>query len=378
MTVPGSVPIAFTADGQPIFPAPAPALGQLAPWGLMADGLPIWPVAAGVVSPDQAQPIGVRPDGTYVFGTLVSEPTPATASDEASEPLGQTLAAPAGFMTAPSGAGPTSASGWGVSSGQVLGGGVNAPSNQSGDVRPLWKKKRFFLPAAGLSVLLVAGALSDPETTVVTEAGSVAQSQPPTQSAEQAAADAAAAEKAAAEKAAADKAAAERAAADKAAAEKAAAEKGPKDQQAVLAAVVAGREGYEDSDNELKQRQVQAQRSRALRAAVPTLKVVNWVGEIRSIDTNSEGKAVLELNIGDDTKVSTWNNALSDIGDDTLIPLDSPIYAVLVNLEEGAKIRFSGTFFRDDEQGLKETSLTFNGQMKTPNFLMRFSSIAPL
>jgi hypothetical protein len=199
--------------------------------------------------------------------------------------------------------------------------------------------------------------------------------------ADKAAADKSAADKAAADKAAADKAAADKAAADKAAADKAAADKaaaGPPDQQALLQAVIAGREGYESTDNELKQRQAQRARKEALRAAVPNLKVQDWVGEIRSIDTNGEGKAVLELSIGADTKVATWNNALSDIGSDTLISMDSPMYETLVTLEKGDRVRFSGSFFSDDEQGLEERSLTFHGQMKTPNFVFRFSSIKPL
>jgi uncharacterized protein YheU (UPF0270 family) len=100
------------------------------------------------------------------------------------------------------------------------------------------------------------------------------------------------------------------------------------------------------------------------------------VGEIRSIDTNGEGKAVLELNIDDDTKLGTWNNAFSDFEEHTLIPVDSAMYETLVNMNEGDHIRFSGTFFRDNEQGLKEKSITFEGQMQTPNFVFRFSSIS--
>ena len=49
-----------------------------------------------------------------------------------------------------------------------------------------------------------------------------------------------------------------------------------------------------------------------------------------------------------------------------------------LDLKEGDRIRFSGTFFRDNEQGLQEKSLTFDGQMNTPNFVFRFSSISAL
>lgn len=184
--------------------------------------------------------------------------------------------------------------------------------------------------------------------------------------------------KKAAEKKAADAKAAEKKAADAKAAAEAAAKNGPPEQQALAAAVVRGREAFEATDNELKQRQAQKARDRSLRSAIGGLRVSGWVGEIRSIDTNGEGKAVLELKVGDDVKVSTWNNAFSDYDDHTLISMDSAMYETLVDLEEGDRVRFSGTFFADPQKGLKEVSLTLRGQMTTPNFVFRFSKITPL
>ncbi len=282
-------------------------------------------------------------------------------------------------------AAPATAPAWAPSEGQQFSApGFDAPPPVQ--KQPTWRRKRVMIPAGIVAFFFVVGALGggDDSTEVRQAASSSAPrtvDQAPVPVDPAAAADKAAADKAAADKAAADKAAADKAAADKAAADKAAAEraaKGPAEQQALLQAVVTGRSGYEATDNELKQRQAQAVRSEALRAAVPSLDATEWVGTIRSIDTNGEGKAVLELAIGDDTKVSTWNNAFSDLMDNTLIPMDSPMYETLVNLEEGDKVKFSGTFFKDSEQGLKESSLTFNGQMMTPNFVFKFSSISPL
>ncbi len=110
---------------------------------------------------------------------------------------------------------------------------------------------------------------------------------------------------------------------------------------------------------------------------MPGRKVSNWVGKIKNLDTNGEGKAVLELRIGKDTKISTWNNAFSDTFDNTLIPMDTAMYTTLVDMEKGDAVRFSGTFIDDTETCLAEHSLTLSGQMNTPNFVFRFSDVAP-
>jgi len=182
------------------------------------------------------------------------------------------------------------------------------------------------------------------------------------------------AQKAAAAKAAADMAAADKAAADKVAAAKAA-ENGPPNEQAFNAAVTTGKNSFDGTNNEIKQGQAQAMRNQALCGAVSGLQVTNWVGKINSINTNGSGKGALELQIGPDSKIATWNNAVSDVVDDTLIPQSSPIYATLANLGDGDKIMFSGTFFHDSENCLEEQSLTKAGKMDTPNFVFRFTSV---
>ncbi len=182
------------------------------------------------------------------------------------------------------------------------------------------------------------------------------------------------AQKAAAAKAAADKAAADKVAADKVAATKAA-ENGPPNEQAFNAAVTTGRNSFDGTTNEIKQGQAQAMRNQAICSAVSGLQVTNWVGKINSINTNGSGKGALELQIGPDSKIATWNNAVSDVVDDTLIPQSSPIYATLANLGDGDKIMFSGTFFHDSESCLEEQSLTKAGKMDTPNFVFRFTSL---
>lgn len=283
----------------------------------------------------------------------------------------------------------------GAGPGKALAGGAatNPPAQAASlAARKNWFRRHKVITAIGVVLLLAmfpnpsSGGATETVANVATEssarpAAPAASSDGTAAAARQAAADKAAADQAVADKAVADKAVADQVAADKvavdqaAADEAAAAKNGPKDQQAFVKAVIAGRAGYEDTDNELKQRQIQRTRDRAVCAAVPHRKVANWVGEIKSLDTNGEGKAVLELEIGEGTKVSTWNNAFSDVSDRTLISMDSPMYTTLVGLVEGESIRFSGTFIAEAGSCLGEQSLTLYGKMKTPSFTFRFSKV---
>jgi hypothetical protein len=47
-----------------------------------------------------------------------------------------------------------------------------------------------------------------------------------------------------------------------------------------------------------------------------------------------------------------------------------------LNLQNGQTVRFSGQFFRDDTDCIRETSLTMSGSMREPEFLFRFSDIS--
>jgi hypothetical protein len=234
--------------------------------------------------------------------------------------------------------------------------------------------------------LMLVGAVSGGGEEKPTEVSTVAaEGQPEVDpaAADKAAADKAAAEKAAADKAAADKAAADKAAADKAAAdkvaaEKAAAQKGPQDQQAFVKLMDVAREEIRGTDNELKQKQAWKKRNDAMCTTVPGGDVTNWVGKVKDVSSNGEGKGVVELEIGDKVKVSTWNNAFSDMMDDTLIDMDSPMYETLIELNDGDKVQFSGTFVSESDTCFKESSLTFHGRTQTPNFVFRFSDVAPV
>lgn len=102
----------------------------------------------------------------------------------------------------------------------------------------------------------------------------------------------------------------------------------------------------------------------------------SWAGKVTRLKTNSDGLGVVAIAIGDGVHFATWNNMLSDGGDNTLIDPSTPIFEKLATLKEGDRIRFSGLLFRDSTTDcFREMSLTMSGSMDAPEFLMRFTDI---
>lgn len=146
--------------------------------------------------------------------------------------------------------------------------------------------------------------------------------------------------------------------------------------------VVGAGKKYKSSsgENELKLSKIRGDRRNLLNAT--SASVTGWSGTIESLSTNSEGKAILSVKLpcGDDdidVLVQTWNNGLSDIEDNTLIPQSSKLYTTLSDLGTGKEITFSGTFLTGDEtNGFHEASMSESGSMTSPEFIFRFSSAA--
>jgi hypothetical protein len=152
----------------------------------------------------------------------------------------------------------------------------------------------------------------------------------------------------------------------------------PADQQQFCSIVEANRTEYRGlgRDNELKLSRVRAQRAQALRQAVK-VSVTDWVGTVKSLTTTGEGKAHVRIALPcEDVTVGTWNNEMSDIMDNTLIPQSSPIYSALAELGKGRTVKFSGRLLTDDKNGFKESSMTERGSMMEPAFLMKLSAVS--
>jgi hypothetical protein len=127
--------------------------------------------------------------------------------------------------------------------------------------------------------------------------------------------------------------------------------------------------------NQLKLSKLRSQRKQALLGLKSS--VSGWLGIIDDLTTNGEGKASVSVKLPcKDVKVKTWNNALSDINDNTLIPQSSKLYDSISDLGEGKAVQFSGTFAQSDNDGLEESSVSEVGSMTDPEFIRRFSQMS--
>src|SRR5699024_7134990 len=106
----------------------------------------------------------------------------------------------------------------------------------------------------------------------------------------------------------------------------------PATQQALYAAVDQGRTDAESAETDLQRANVLNVRSETLCETVPDGAVQEWIGTVETVDANGEGKAVVVISIEDDIEVGTWNNAFSDISDNTLIEQGDPLYDAALEL----------------------------------------------
>ncbi len=149
-------------------------------------------------------------------------------------------------------------------------------------------------------------------------------------------------------------------------------------QHGMIAAIQAARGQYATAANELAQGAARSTRARAICAALGSSTVVqDWSGQVSQLSSNSEGKGVLRVDIGGGATVGTWDNALSDVVDDTLIGPNSPVSGQAQKLHEGQRVHFSGRFATSDTDCLEEMSLTLSGSIKEPEFVLVFTNITP-
>ncbi len=155
----------------------------------------------------------------------------------------------------------------------------------------------------------------------------------------------------------------------------------PLEQMSFLSILKQYAQTYHDAPNELKKSSVRAERRAAIQSSFKgSLAVTGWVGEVKDMGTTGDGLAYLKIELaGWPAIVETTNNALSDTlnGGSTLIRQGTAVYNSISNLSRGQKVMF-GQFIRGDSDFLSESSLTENGAMIDPAFLMRFSSVKSL
>lgn len=96
---------------------------------------------------------------------------------------------------------------------------------------------------------------------------------------------------------------------------------------------------YSQAPNEMAKGALRPQRAKAICSLMNRdVKVRGWVGEVKKMSSNNEGKGVIEISISPRVSVKTWNNAISDIGDQTLLEPGSLPHTQAVQLHPGQNV----------------------------------------
>lgn len=133
---------------------------------------------------------------------------------------------------------------------------------------------------------------------------------------------------------------------------------------------------YNAAETDLQRSKVMRDRNAELLNLLGGYEVRDWVGVIDTVGANGEGKAYVSVELFPGIQVKTWNNALSDTGDSTLIPDSDPMYDALLGVTPGDEVIFSGTLFADPNETLRTTNMTETFSVRSPEFLMQFWAIS--
>jgi hypothetical protein len=152
----------------------------------------------------------------------------------------------------------------------------------------------------------------------------------------------------------------------------------PQDQKHFIEIVERFDRAYAQADSDIAKEATRLQRATAICAAIRTPAVQNWTGTVAKVSSNRAGKGVLELTLSTHIRVTTWNDSIANIGDKTLIDPRSPLFDQVVFLKENQQVLFSGSFIPDPTDCFRETSMKVSESMDEPEFLFRFSDVAPM
>jgi hypothetical protein len=149
-------------------------------------------------------------------------------------------------------------------------------------------------------------------------------------------------------------------------------------EKTVIDAVEQARHEYASASNEMQEGAARPTRAKAICAAIPDRQAHRWVGNVSVVSSNGEGRGVLNIEIASGVQVKTWNNALSDSVDNTLIDPSASLYQQALSFSVGQAVIFSGQFVSNSVDCIRESSLTLHGSVSEPDFIIRFSEVSPL
>jgi len=152
----------------------------------------------------------------------------------------------------------------------------------------------------------------------------------------------------------------------------------PGDEQKFIEAVEKGQKESKGVENDMARGGILKTRNDSLCASISSVYVNDWTGWVESIDSNSDGKGVLSVEVTRNATVETWNNDLSDIGSNTLLEPGSELFTTASALKEGQEVKFSGHFITERKSCIGEQSMGLRGKLEDPEFTFKFSSIEKL
>lgn len=149
----------------------------------------------------------------------------------------------------------------------------------------------------------------------------------------------------------------------------------PQSQADFVSLIEKAREDFDSAETDLQESVIVRGRDKALCGLLSGGVANKWVGKIKDVGANGEGKAYLEIEIANDVRVQTWNNALSDIFDNTLIPTSSKFFDRLVAMQKGDLVYWSAKFLSESNSCLKGANLTEYFYGKDPKFIVDFKDV---
>ncbi len=141
---------------------------------------------------------------------------------------------------------------------------------------------------------------------------------------------------------------------------------------------VALEKAYNDAPNEIKKSAVfnQANETTVKLAGQEGFVAKNWHGVVSQISTDQGGAhafLVIKSGLGYPVTYKTTQMTAFDVG--TAIRRGTPMYEKLGALSDGDRVVFTAQFIRDRARGLREVSLTEEGSLSEPEFLVKFQDI---
>ena len=131
------------------------------------------------------------------------------------------------------------------------------------------------------------------------------------------------------------------------------------------------------ANNDMQKGGIKRERDKSICALMSSLRIENWIGNIKNIDANSDGRGILAIEIAPDIILTTTNNELSDMMLPSLIDPSSALFQTASSMREGQKVEFSGNFFNGiDGDCVFEQSLTLDGKILEPEFVFKFTALS--